>query len=481
MYGMLNKLNSDSAVVLIEDMNVIGFLQQQEDVTYIGEGGMAKESMSIANKEYHEKDVGIMSEANRDSGDVGTASYLSANPMFRNAFGMREEKKAGMGNVLGTSVLLRPWILMDDTKRMNFTSIQDKHGIPSSGDVVLPVRTGYEMVIGDRVTPKFCVNAKINGEVLEIDKSSITVRYDGEKSKKDNVATYSLSSWVGKEESQSSNRHYIKTLLKKGDKFRAGDNIVHDTTFFGLDIFNPKGVALKLGTLALTAFIEAADAHEDSASVSESYSNKRAIEKDVILSFRQDVTSSLLNVKKIGEKVDAEDSLFVVGVETSDVIDSSTMSLLTELDSTSKRTTYGGVISDIQVRYNCVLSDMSPSVRKLATAYNNTLKDGVTGKVTGGYSINGTPLMDGEVEIKYFITTGEILTLGDKNVLGHQLKYTIGSVTPTKYTTEDGRDIDIIFSGRAAEARVVSSPILMGSTNLILDKADKDILDIYYK
>lgn len=76
-----------------------------------------------------------------------------------------------------------------------------------------------------------------------------------------------------------------------------------------------------------------------------------------------------------------------------------------------------GVISRIEVRYNCDINDMSDSLKKLAVVWIKSLTDtGFTGKVNGSYSIGGIPLKDGEVEIKIYITVDEGMGMGDKAI-----------------------------------------------------------------
>lgn len=105
----------DPANKLVEDINPIQNLKESELVTYVGEGGRAKESINKASRAYHINDVGVISEATVDSSDVGINAYLSADPQFSNLRGViNKNKDLTSSNILSTSALLAPGSTNDD-------------------------------------------------------------------------------------------------------------------------------------------------------------------------------------------------------------------------------------------------------------------------------------------------------------------------------------------------------------------------------
>jgi len=475
LFAMFTKLNSDSAMVLADDLNVISTLQQIEDITYLGEGGLNIETMTDANKAYHPSDVGIASEANRDSGNVGSATYSSTSPIL-DKFGIRTDEKVDVGNILGTSSQLRAFSLHDDAKRMNFISIQDKHTIPTSEDIVLPIRTGYEVVVGNKVPNKFCINATKPGLVLSVSSSNIKIKYE------DGTETYKLIDWTSKEESGTTLRHVMTTRLTKGMTIDSGDNIIYDELYFGPDIFNPKGVAMKLGSLAMSGFMEDDGAYEDSAIGFSGFTKRTTIKKEVVLSFTHDAKTMILNPTPVGTVVKEEEILYTIGGVGSDYVDKDIFTLLNDLTETTHQSTTKGTVMDIEVKYKCNISDMSASIARLATESDKRLmfKTGYTGKVSDGYSINGKTLMDNEVEIKYYIQTDDTFNNGDKGVIANQLKYTLSPTPDYDMYTEDGTPIDVLFSGRSVAARIVHSPKMLGTMNLLLKRYTDDVVAIYF-
>ena len=117
----MNKLNEDSTTTLIDDLNPMATLKQEEDVTFLGMNGRTKETLARGTRVFNTNEVGIISEATRDSGDVGISAYLSADPLLTNTRGMVGEydpSKDHPVNIYSTSAMLCPFILSDDGKRV---------------------------------------------------------------------------------------------------------------------------------------------------------------------------------------------------------------------------------------------------------------------------------------------------------------------------------------------------------------------------
>lgn len=108
-YSVWATMNSDSTTVLVEDLNPVGLLKQQADVSYTGEFGVAnKESMMKENRAYHVSDVGVISGDVKDSSDVGITMYMSADPKLDGTTGLKlqDGKELTAGNIYSPSSLL---------------------------------------------------------------------------------------------------------------------------------------------------------------------------------------------------------------------------------------------------------------------------------------------------------------------------------------------------------------------------------------
>jgi hypothetical protein len=118
-YQIWSTITKDPALKLVEDINPIQNLKQSELITYVGEGGRGKDSMNKSSRAYHVNDMGVVSEATVDSGDVGINAYMSANPKFANLRGMPDFNSSKMtpANMVSTSALLAPGSDHDDQIR----------------------------------------------------------------------------------------------------------------------------------------------------------------------------------------------------------------------------------------------------------------------------------------------------------------------------------------------------------------------------
>ena len=116
-YEVISKLQEDSTTMLVEDNNPIQLMKLYDDVTMTGFGGRSKETIVGGSRELHESEIGIFSEAVKDSSDVGISSYLSASPTIKNVRGfvdVRDMDELKPINVLSTTSILTPYNDRDD-------------------------------------------------------------------------------------------------------------------------------------------------------------------------------------------------------------------------------------------------------------------------------------------------------------------------------------------------------------------------------
>lgn len=114
-YKVWGTIMQDQSIKITEDINPIQQLKEAEVITYVGEGGRAKEAMNRESRAFHINDRGIMSEATVDSTDVGINAYMSANPNLANMYGVvKKDKEFNPANLMSTSALLAPGAYRDD-------------------------------------------------------------------------------------------------------------------------------------------------------------------------------------------------------------------------------------------------------------------------------------------------------------------------------------------------------------------------------
>lgn len=482
-YSIISLINEDSTTVLVDDLNPIAAMKQTEDVSYLGSLGYNKEALARSSRIYNESEVGVISEAVKDSGDVGITAYMTAAPKIKDIRGGIDEfdaKKDGPVSTYSTSALLCPFSLSDDTKRLNFASIMKSHIIPINGMSVPYVRTGYEAIVPIRSNDKFVITAEDNGVVTKVSKTDVEVKYNKTTKK------YKIKDWTTKEESGACYTHVMKSNVEVGDKVSKDDTIIYDQAFFQPDIFNPKRVIYREGTTINVALVENPETYEDSAAISQHMSEKLGTTVTKVKSIIIEAANNIYDVKKVGDRLEPNDTLLssVAGGFLDKTLDARTLEILKNLKTSSPKAKVRGVITKIQVKYNCNLEDMSDTIREFTMAIDRQTKadTGFTGKIeNGSYSINGNVLQPGYIEIKFYIQVGVKQGIGDKAIFANQLKFTVGEVFDHNITTEDGTTVDALFSYRSISARIVNSPLLMGAAGMVLSKLEDKAIDLYFK
>ena len=153
-----------------------------------------------------------------------------------------------------------------------------------------------------------------------------------------------------------------------------------------------------------------------------------------------------------------------------------------------KAKAYGEIIR-YEIKYNGELSDMSPSLRKLAKQLDNEVYEETKGteyeitsnKVTSEYRSDGINLDVDTAEFKVFIKVELNMGIGDKGVFGNQMKSVVSEVISSDIYTESGERVDAMFSYKSIINRVVNSPILLGTTIRLIRKVSQLVAERYFK
>lgn len=486
-FAIWQSLAQDQAIVVVKDINPIANLRLREEVTYTGAGGRSKDTMTAASRSYGENDIGIISEATKDSGEVGINTYMPPNPLLTNTLGMPvapADKKIEMSSVFSTAVLASPGADKDDAKRQGFISIQHDHGVAVSGQMENILRTGMESVIPHRTSELFAVMAKQKGVVKEITEHGITVVYaDGSEK------GYPLGRQYG-ESAGMTIPHKLSTPLKAGSKFIPGDTITFNEGYFKPDTLNPRQVTWCNGTYANFALCEPTDVIEDASVICQELADmlmtQQTKQRTIVLGFNQSISRLI----KVGDAVKYDDVLCIIQDEITsgmDLYDEADIDSLKALGSQAPKAKYSGVVERIEVYYRGDKDDMSENILKLVNQADRELgsrrkamkKTVVTGQVDEGFKDKGNTIPLDSIAIRIFITGPEAAGVGDKIVLVNQLKSIIGKVTKEPMQAKDGTKILGRFSYTSIARRIVNSPDIVGTTTAILMKGAQLALEAY--
>lgn len=486
-YAVWKRVITDPAAAPSAELNPIQNLKETEAVTYGGTGGRDSRAMVKESRQYHPNDIGVISEATKDSSDVAINTYLTANPAFTSIRGLSKvskPKETPPASLVSTSALVSVAADQDSAQRLNMVSIQQDHAVACNGYQAPYVRTGYEQVLAHRVSSAFATQAELDGKVLEVTKDSVVVEYkDGSKKGYPVGTIFSRSS-------DMTVPHLLKTDLKPGAKVKAGDILTYNSGFFVRDKLNPKAVVWKNSLLATVALLESRQTHEDACALSSQLVAKLTSRvtktKDVTVEFNQ----AIHNPVKPGDKVEYDTVLcYIEEAVTSgaNLLSKTSIDTLKRLSRQSPRAKVEGVVDKIEVYYNGDIEDMHPSLQALATESNKnlakqaraTLSKPVTGLVDESFRIKGEPLLMDTLVIRFYITHDAPSGLGDKFVFANQLKTICSEVMDYDVKTESGKQVDAFFGAQSIFNRIVNSAFILGTTNTLLGVIGKKAADIY--
>lgn len=498
-YEVLSAIQSDPSVAIVEDSNPIHNLKEKENVTYAGTGGRSKRAMVRRTRAFHVSDIGIRAEASVDNGDVGINTFLTANPNLTSLRGTAvptkdPDPKNGVGNLLSTSALVAPFATYDDPKRVSFIGIQQSHVIASNDAMVSPIRTGYEQIMAHRVDDLFATAAKGPGVITEKGPNYMVVKYDDESLGEDRIQ-------LGRRFGVVTGHvvpHQVKSELEVGKRVVEGEIVSYHPGFFQRDWRDPTQVLWKSGTLTNIALMENNSTFEDASLISENLSKRlhtpTSHTRTILINFNQGIR----NLVQVGEHVDNESILAFIEDEVSaasDLFDESTLEALKRLGSPAPRAKYVGNIEKVEVVYFGDKEDMSPSIRKVADYYDNQRAklskalggaESKSGQIFTPTRLDGLSIELDMMAIRIYITHDRSMGDGDKIVVGNQKKSVVSGVFTGKCRTvgpvipgDKPWDVDLQFSYKSVNARIVNSAMMSGMVNILLQHIATQMLLAY--
>lgn len=465
-------LQGDTSISIVEESNPIQNLKEGENITLSGTGGRMARTLLRRTREFHPTDLGIVSESTVDSSDVAVTTFASPNSRLDNLYGMTTTPVDfnDTTSLISTTALLCPSSDRDDFKRVNFSAIQQSHVIPVKAYRASPLRTGYESVIAQRVGPLFAGVAQHDGKIAEVSDRHIKVTYNDHSLEKTEV-TYKLGRQYGVM-TGTIIPHDLVTDFKPGDVVKAGTVVMWNAGFFERDFLNPTQVVWKMGILTWVVLWESSDTFEDSNAIAPELATALTTDtcqlRELTLSFDQTVR----NLVEVGQEVGVHDVLCYIEdaiTAESKLFGEDTLDTLQAFARNAPKAKTAGKVGRIEVFYNGDLEDMSESLRTLVS--NADRKRARDAKLLGGNSAPTGRVPDVDLDkvlIKVYIDSELGSADGDKIVFCNQMKSVTRSVFSGKHETESGIPIGARFSYRSVNARIVESPIIQGTTNVVL-------------
>lgn len=289
----------------------------------------------------------------------------------------------------------------------------------------------------------------------------------------------------------------ITLNVKVGDRVKRGDIIAYNSGFFQPDP-DSRQVLWKHGVMATVALIELPLTLEDSCTVSQELSQQLTTSHGHTRQVVMKGGTVVHAMVGVGDHVETTDYLCVLEDSELDVLslsdDPETVEFLNELNRKAPKARYHGKIAQIDVYHSCEISAMHPSLAKIVTAIQahkaevaraagDTLKTDLfpmPSKLPVGTKYRGVEFEADTV--LFLITVSETIDIakGDKLCVMSANKTIVGGVMDQPVTTESGLTVDMLFSARSVQNRIVNSPMIVGIGNRCLLEDTRQLTDAYF-
>lgn len=480
------ELMKDTSSIPVEECNPIHNIKDSEVITYGGSGGRTSRSMTKPTREYIADNIGMISEASVDNADVGYTAYLSMDPLITDLRGNTQAatEDTNPTHIVSTSALLAPAADRDSPNRTNFISIQHSQGMYADGYQTTPYRTGAERVIAHRVSKLFAYAAEEDGVIAEISPKHLIAEYKGRRVGVELGIRYGSASGTVYV-------HPIITDMAVGQTFKKGDVLCWNRNYFERDFMEPTQVSWKAGAMVRVALMEEEFTFEDSSVISQRTAMRLGTRTAKPIAITVDFNQEVRNLLPIGTKVDSETILCTLeDPVTANLgqLDAESFDSLRILANKNPKAKAVGEIARIEVTYRGNIDDMSESLglitnrsdreraklnRQLGSNASNT------GECLTPVRVQGTPLEMNQAIIEIYVITPMPTRSGDKGVFANQMKSTFGSIMPDGITTKSGKRLDAKFSNKSIANRMVTSPYVMGTTNVLLDTITRRSIEMW--
>lgn len=477
-------------------------------VSFKGLSGMNNDrSYGLDKRTYDESMNGVLAMSTGFAANVGLTRWttIDANVAGKRGY-IKQTSKKDMSDTktLSMTEALTPFgTTSDDPFRTAMTFIQtSKHGMRVQKGCPMLVSNGADEALAYVTGDTFAFKAKKKGTVKEITNDYIIVEYEDKT--KDFV---DLREKIRK---NSDGGFFIvvklDTNVHKGQKIKPGDILAYDKLSYSNEVGDPDHLAYNVGCLAKVAILVTDEGFEDSAIIddglSEMMSSDIVVKKDVKL----DKRTNVYNLLKPGTVIQEGDPLIIFQNSYEEEDANALLKTLSadeaeinELGRISIRSKVSGVVQDVKLYRTVELNELSPSLKKLFTEYENNIKkiksvmqknNIDTSELDSDYKLDATGKLknaeDG-VLIEFYLKYHDKMSVGDKLVYYSALKGVVKDIFPKgqePYTERRPKEkIRSFLTATSINKRMVGSVIKVGSIQKVLielDRKVKDILNIKY-
>ena len=491
-------------------LNALRDVETTNAITTKGPSGMnADRAYTLDKRSYDESMINVLGMSTGFAGNVGITRQTTINPEVTPDGYIKDVKDKEMNDsssLTATENLIPFGSTRDDPMRTAMSFIQtSKHMVRTEDSDPLLVTSGADEVMPYITTNRFAYKAKWDGVVLEVADSYMLVQKTGDKSVKDYI---SLEENV---EKNSDGGYYVPLKLdaaegmKKGVKFVKDQILAYDRHSFSNKLGESNEIAYNIGKLAKVAILNTDEGFEDSGIISSRMAKKLATRVDLKYDCIIDKDSRIYQIAKVGDHIEASDDLIIWENAFDDESAAGMMDALakaSEFSDVGKRklkSEVTGTITAIRIYRTVELDELSPSLKKIVSAYEKPLKEkakflednGIKGKRVQAHTklapTGKLKKSQDAVFIEFYVEYMDTVGVGDKVVYNSANKAVEKGIFPEgkePYTEfRPNEPIDALLSDVSISKRLVSSSYVYGSLQKLmieLDRSIKDIMGIPY-
>lgn len=439
--------------------------------------------------------VGMTRQATLDMNVVGNRGYVEG-------IGEDTSKLTDVKTLTATEAITPMGVTHDDPFRTAMTFIQkSKHGMRCYNSDPLLVTSGADEALPYIASDIFAFKAKANGKVIElVPDEYMIIQYKNGKSDYVNLAnTVQKNSDGGFHVPLK-----LDTDLKVGSTVKENQIVAYDKLSVGNNLGENDNLAFKSGTLAKVAILNTEEGFEDSAIMSSRLSKAMSCDVVKVRSVYLPKETNIYNLISKGMHIEEGDIMmsYQAPYESEDleVLQRNLAGTEEELSSLGRkpvRAECTGTLVDIRIYRTCEIADLSPSLKKMVTAYEKPIKakkaalekHGIeTYQLPATYKLPATGKLknceDG-VMIEFCQQYTDMPAIGDKIVWYSANKGVNKTLFPEgeePYTElRPNEVIDGLITNTSINGRMVCSIGEVGALNKLmieLDRTCKEMLDI---
>ena len=502
---VVRQVQGASNVEEVSELNPLLEAELRGKASWTGaQGGLSSgDTVNRAMRAYHPSMKGVFGYYSPDSAEIGVKRTLAFGAAVKDVRGRFDHDiaKSSAAQLLALGELISPFTAQhSDPPRIGMQSKQATHTMPIRKHTPLLVGSGAEKALASAIGNTYAYKAMEDGVVEAVDAKTQLMRV---KYASGQVAYVDLSPRSVK---NSGGGFYITAQLepnpgiKPGAKFKAGDVLAHDPSYFSPT--PDGGTAYKSGLLVRTAIVALDQTYEDSLMVTEKLTKDTAALVTMSRSVSLGARTNLQKVASVGDVVDPNSALAVFENVTDDADISDLLSrvgkefddAVAELTRNMAVSKYAGKIVEIRTYYNKEMEELSPSLQKFLKAQEKAASDRkaaakgapVDEPVRANAPVKITrDKMAGEVVdgvlIVFLIQVEDVAGPGDKLVSASPLKGIISRVFEAgeEPFDESGQQVDYIMSPLSIVSRMTGDAFLNLWCNSVLVDLKQKVVDIY--